>query len=203
MSCKKDNSEVAKMEEKLLAKLKDDETLLWSARPEAFETLDQTHKAHFVKKSIVIGVIFAAIIIAYVVAAIDTNSAIQIPVILIGLVAALYGIFGDFLDANKLKNKSMYALTDQRMIAMMGMSFEAVDYERLSDFDFFADKDGHVSLLCGERAREAKPFGRRSATVCGAQNNSETGACEGFAMYGVTAEVENIRKILSQHIHAA
>lgn len=191
------------MEEKLLAKLKDDETLLWSAKPEAFETLDKTHKAHFVKKAILIAVIFAAIIIAYVVAALDTNSEIQIPVIIIGLVAALYGIFGDFLDANKLKNKSLYALTDQRLIAMMGMSFEAVDYERVSDFDFFEDEDGHVSLLCGERAREAKPFGRRSATVCGAQNNSETGACEGFAMYGVTAEVENIRKILSKHIGVA
>lgn len=190
------------MEEKLLAKLKDDETLLWSARPEAFETLDKTHKAHFVKKSILIAVVFAAIIIAYIIAAIENNAAIQIPVIIIGLVAALYGIFGDFLDANKLKNKSIYALTDQRIIAMMGMSFEAVDYERLSDFDFFTDEDGHVSLLCGERAREAKPFGRRSATVCGAQNNSDTGACEGFAMYGVTAEVENIRNILSQHIHA-
>lgn len=191
------------MEQKLLAKLKDDETLLWSARPEAFETLDKTHKAHFIKKAVLISVIFAAIIIAYVVAAIDTNSTIQVPVILIGIIAALYGIFGDFLDANKLKNKSMYALTDQRMIAMMGMSFEAIDYERVSDFDFLTDDDGHVSLLCGERAREAKPFGRRSATVCGAQNNSETGACEGFAMYGVTAEVENIRAILSKHIGVA
>lgn len=191
------------MEQKLLAKLKDDETLLWSARPEAFETLDKTHKAHFIKKAVLITVIFAAIVIAYVVAAIDTSSEIQIPVIIIALVAALYGIFGDFLDANKLKKKSLYALTDQRLIAMMGMSFEAVDYERLSDFDFFSDEDGHVSLLCGERAREAKPFGRRSATVCGAQNNSETGECEGFAMYGVTAEVENIREILSKHIGVA
>lgn len=191
------------MEQKLLAKLKDDETLLWSAKPEAFETLDKTHKAHFVKKAVLIAVIFAAIVIAYVIAAIDNNSTIKIPVIIIGLVAALYGIFGDFLDANKLKNKSMYALTDQRMIAMMGMSFEAVDYERLSDFDFFTDEDGHVSLLCGERAREAKPFGRRSATVCGAQNNTETGVCEGFAMYGVTAEVENIRAILSKRIGVA
>lgn len=191
------------MEEKLLAKLKDDETLLWSARPEAFETLDKTHKAHFVKKALLIGVIFTAIIIAYIIAALNSHSDIQIAVIVIGIVAALYGIFGDFLDANKLKSKSMYALTDQRMIAMMGMSFEAVDYERISDFDFFTDDDGHVSLLCGERAREAKPFGRRSATVCGAQNNAETGRCEGFAMYGVTAEVDNIREILSQHIHAA
>ena len=191
------------MEEKLLAKLKDDETLLWSARPEAFDTLDKTHKAHFVKKAIIIGVTCAAIIIAYVIAALNTHSTVQLPVILIGLVAALYGIFGEFLDANKLQNKSMYALTDQRMIAMMGMSFEAVDYERIGDFEFYTDEDGHVSLLCGERAREVKPYSRRSVTVCGAQNNAETGKCEGFAMYGVTEEVENIRKILSRHIHAA
>ena len=114
-----------------------------------------------------------------------------------------YGLFGEFMDANKLRNKSLYALTDQRMIAVMGMSVEAVDYERLSDYEFVTDEDGHTSLLCGERAREVKPYGRRSATVCGAQNNAETGECHGFAMYGITAEVDNIEKILSQHIHTA
>ena len=54
------------MEEKLKAKLKDDETLLWTARPEAFEILDKTHKAHFVKKAILIAVIVAAAIAVYI-----------------------------------------------------------------------------------------------------------------------------------------
>lgn len=191
------------MEEKLKAKLKDDETLLWMAKPEAFETLDSTHKKHFVMKGILLSVIFLALIAIYIRAALSTHSTIQIPVILIGLAAYAYGLFGEFIDANKLRNKSLYALTDQRMIAVMGMSVEAVDYERLSDYEFVTDEDGHTSLLCGERAREVKPYGRRSATVCGAQNNAETGECHGFAMYGITAEVDNIEKILSQHIHAA
>lgn len=191
------------MEEKLKAKLKDDETLLWTAKPEAFETLDSTHKKHFVMKGILLSVIFLALIAIYIRAALSTHSTIQIPVILIGLAAYAYGLFGEFMDANKLRNKSLYALTDQRMIAVMGMSVEAVDYERLSDYEFVTDEDGHTSLLCGERAREVKPHGRRSATVCGAQNNAETGECHGFAMYGITAEVDNIEKILSQHIHAA
>lgn len=191
------------MEEKLKAKLKDDETLLWTAKPEAFETLDSTHKKHFVMKGILLSVIFLALIAIYIRAALSTHSTIQIPVILIGLAAYAYGLFGEFMDANKLRNKSLYALTDQRMIAVMGMSVEAVDYERLSDYEFVTDEDGHTSLLCGERAREVKPYGRRSATVCGAQNNAETGECHGFAMYGITAEVDNIEKILSQHIHAA
>ena len=191
------------MEEKLKAKLKDDETLLWTAKPEAFETLDSTHKKHFVMKAILLSVIFLALIAIYIRAALSTHSTIQIPVILIGLAAYAYGLFGEFMDANKLRNKSLYALTDQRMIAVMGMSVEAVDYERLSDYEFVTDEDGHTSLLCGERAREVKPYGRRSATVCGAQNNAETGECHGFAMYGITAEVDNIEKILSQHIHTA
>ena len=191
------------MEEKLKAKLKDDETLLWTAKPEAFETLDSTHKKHFVMKGILLSVIFLALIAIYIRAALSTHSTIQIPVILIGLAAYAYGLFGEFIDANKLRSKSLYALTDQRMIAVMGMSVEAVDYERLSDYEFVTDEDGHTSLLCGERAREVKPYGRRSATVCGAQNNAETGECHGFAMYGITAEVDNIEKILSQHIHAA
>ena len=188
------------MEEKLKAKLKDDETLLWTAKPEAFETLDSTHKKHFVMKGILLSVIFLALIAIYIRAALSTHSTIQIPVILIGLAAYAYGLFGEFLDANKLRNKSLYALTDQRMIAVMGMSVEAVDYERLSDYEFVTDEDGHTSLLCGERAREVKPYGRRSATVCGAQNNAETGECHGFAMYGITAEVKNIERIISGRI---
>ena len=188
------------MEEKLKAKLKDDETLLWTARPEAFEILDKTHKAHFVKKAILIAVIVAAAIAVYINAAIKTNSPVQIAVIIIALIAGGYGMFGEFLDGRKLQNKTLYALTDQRMIAFMGMSFEAVDYSRVKDYEFVTDEDGHTSLLCGERAREVKPHGRRSVTVCGAQNNAETGECHGFAMYGITAEVKNIEKIISGRI---
>ena len=188
------------MEEKLKAKLKDDETLLWTARPEAFEILDKTHKAHFVKKAILIAVVAVIAIALYVNAAIKTNSTVQIAVIIIALVAAAYGIFGEFLDGRKLQNKTLYALTDQRMIAFMGMSFEAVDYSRVKDYEFVTDEDGHTSLLCGERAREVKPHGRRSVTVCGAQNNAETGECHGFAMYGITKEAKNIEKIISGRI---
>lgn len=191
------------MEEKLKAKLKDDETLLWSARPEAFEILDKTHKGHFMKKAVLIAVVFLAIVAYYIYMANKTSSPVNAPVILIGLAAALYGMFGEFLDGKKLQNKTLYALTDQRMIAMMGMSFEAVDYERMTnDYEFVTDEDGHTTLLCGERAREVKPYNRRTATVCGAQNNAENGECHGFAMYGITAEVKNIEKIISKYIGA-
>ena len=190
------------MEDILKSKLKDDETLLWWARPEAFETLDKTHKARFVRKAVVIAVVVVALIALYIAAAAKNHADVQIPVILIGLAAAAYGMFGEFLDANKLRNKTIYGLTDHRMIAVMGMSTEAVDYERLTkgDYEFVTDEDGHTTLLCGERAREVKPHGRRSATVCGAQNNAETGECHGFGMYGVTAEVEAIDAILSKYI---
>lgn len=188
------------MEDILKSKLKDDETLLWSARPEAFETLDKTHKKHFVIKAIAVMVVFAALVVVYISAAQKNNAPVMLPVILIGLAAALYGAFGDILEANKLRNKTIYGLTDQRMISVMGMSVESVDYARLNpgDYEFVTDEDGHTSLLCGERAREAKPHGRRSVTVCGAQNNSETGQCHGFAMYGITEEVKAIEAIISE-----
>ncbi len=188
------------MEDILRSKLKDDETLLWCARPEAFETLDKTHKARFVKKAIVIVVVMVALLVLYIAAAAKNHAPVQIPVILVGLAAGAYGIFGEFLDANKLRNKTIYGLTDRRMIAVMGMSTESVEYERLSDYTFVTDEDGHTSLLCGERAREVKPHGRRSVTVCGAQNNTDTGLCQGFAMYGITAEVDTVDAILSKHI---
>ena len=190
------------MEDILRSKLKDDETLLWCAVPEAFDTLDKTHKAHFVRKAILIAIGAVALIVLYILAAAKNHAAVQPLVIAVLLAAGAYGILGDILDANKLRKKTVYGLTDQRIIAVMGMSTEAVDYERMGkgDYEFVTDEDGHTSLLCGERAREAKPHGRRSVTVCGAQNNAETGECHGFGMYGITAEVKAIDAILNKYI---
>ena len=190
------------MEDILKSKLKDDETLLWCAVPEAFETLDKTHKAHFMRKAILVAIGMVAVILLYILAAAKNHAAVQPLVIAVLLAAGAYGIFGDILDANKLRKKTVYGLTDQRIIAVMGMSTESVDYERMGkgDYEFVTDEDGHTSLLCGERAREVKPHGRRSVTVCGAQNNAETGECHGFGMYGITAEVQAIDGILSKYI---
>ena len=190
------------MEDILKSKLKDDETLLWCAVPEAFETLDKTHKAHFMRKAILVAVGAVALILLYILAAAKNHAAVQPLVIAVLLAAGAYGIFGDILDANKLRKKTVYGLTDRRIIAVMGMSTESVDYERMGkgDYEFVTDEDGHTSLLCGERAREAKPHARRSVTVCGAQNNAETGECHGFGMYGITAEVKAIDAILSKYI---
>ena len=190
------------MEDILKSKLKDDETLLWCAVPEAFETLDKTHKAHFMRKAILVAIGMVAVILLYILAAAENHAAVQPLVIAVLLAAGAYGIFGDILDANKLRKKTVYGLTDQRIIAVMGMSTESVDYERMGkgDYEFVTDEDGHTSLLCGERAREAKPHARRSVTVCGAQNNAETGECHGFGMYGITAEVKAIDAILSKYI---
>lgn len=190
------------MEDILKSKLKDDETLLWCAVPEAFETLDKTHKAHFMRKAILVAIGMVAVILLYILAAAKNHAAVQPLVIAVLLAAGAYGIFGDILDANKLRKKTVYGLTDQRIIAVMGMSTESVDYERMGkgDYEFVTDEDGHTSLLCGERAREAKPHARRSVTVCGAQNNAETGECHGFGMYGITAEVKAIDAILSKYI---
>ena len=190
------------MEDILKSKLKDDETLLWCAVPEAFETLDKTHKAHFMRKAILVAIGMVAVILLYILAAAKNHAAVQPLVIAVLLAAGAYGIFGDILDANKLRKKTVYGLTDQRIIAVMGMSTESVDYERMGkgDYEFVTDEDGHTSLLCGERAREAKPHARRSVTVCGAQNNAETGECHGFGMNGITAEVKAIDAILSKYI---
>ena len=190
------------MEDILKSKLKDDEALLWCAVPVAFETLDKTHKAHFMRKAILVAIGMVAVILLYILAAAKNHAAVQPLVIAVLLAAGAYGIFGDILDANKLRKKTVYGLTDQRIIAVMGMSTESVDYERMGkgDYEFVTDEDGHTSLLCGERAREAKPHARRSVTVCGAQNNAETGECHGFGMYGITAEVKAIDAILSKYI---
>lgn len=93
------------MEDILKSKLKDDETLLWCAVPESFETLDKTHKAHFMRKAILVAIGMVAVILLYILAADKNHAAVQPLVIAVLLAAGAYGIFGDILDANKLRKR--------------------------------------------------------------------------------------------------
>ena len=57
------------MEELLKESLREDEKLLWSGRPEAFETLDKTHKSPFIRSGIITAVVTIALCVAYVILA--------------------------------------------------------------------------------------------------------------------------------------
>ena len=191
------------METLLQSKLKPEETLLWTGTPEAFETLDQTHKSAYIKKCIAVLVAAAAVILWYIHYAASKGHAVSAVVIVLVLLIAVYGVTSDLLDANKLKTKTMYALTDMRLIAVLGGSVEGVEYRNIDQYGFAEDEDGHVSLLCGEMALEESNRLRRTATVRGVCNHADTGRCRSFAMYALSKEdAAEVEKIVSKYMTA-
>ena len=173
------------METLLQSKLKPEENLLWTGLPEAFETLDKTHKSAYIRKCVIVLAVAAAVILWYINFAASRGHAISAVVIVLVLAIAAFGVVSDLLDANKLRKKTMYALTDMRLIAVVGGNVEGVEYGNIDQYDFAEDEDGHVSLLCGEMALEEGNRLRRTATVRGVCNHADTGRCRSFAMYAL------------------
>ncbi len=187
------------MEEKLRKKLKEDETLLWCGTPGAFTFLDATHKSGLVKKWIGVVGVCVLVMVWYLSSIAESGIALN-PVmpILVGIIA-VYGCTSDWLDARKLQKKTIYGLTDQRIMVLMGDILDAVEYHNVPEYTFDTDADGHTSLICGDWPATEKPNQRRLATVRGACNNCDTGLCESIAMYALT-DVDAVKRILAQKI---
>lgn len=189
------------MEDNLQSKLKPEETLLWTGRPETFETLDATHKPAYLKKCVAVVIAVVALIAWYINSATSKGHSVDAVVIILFLLIGTYAIASDLLDANKLKNKTLYALTDMRMISLIGGSLEGVEYKNVDCYNFVEDEDGHVTLLCGEWPMEEKSRLRRTATIRGACNDANTGRCNSFAMYALD-DVDTVKKIIGEHMAA-
>lgn len=188
------------METMIREKLQADETLLWSAKPEEFETLDAVHKTPIIRKIAVILLGIVGLSAWYISAAIANGVAVQPIAILVCASPFLYSIWNDFSDARKLKGQMIYALTDRRLLTMNGKQLSALEYSKLPCYDLVTDAAGHVSLVCGEDAMRAKEKSRREAAVCGVRMNIDTDLCESYAMYGVTEHADQIKQILSQYV---
>ncbi len=187
------------MEQILQSKLKPEETLLWTGKPGNFEVLDKTNKSRIIKKMIIVVVAVIAVLALYIMYATSRDLPINAVMIVLALVVGVLGVSGDFTMANKLKNKTLYALTDMRMIVVCGTHFEAVPYENVDGYDFVTDEDGHTTLICGDTAREEGNAARRTATVRGAVNDTESGRCHSFAMYALE-DVDAVNKIMEKHL---
>lgn len=187
------------METMLQDKLHPDETLLWSAKPEAFETLDATYKTPIIRK---ITITLLAIVVLsswYISAAISNGVAVQPIAILVCASPFLYSIWNDFSDAKKLKSQILYALTDRRLLTLNGKQLFSLEYNKLCCYDLVTDAAGHISLVCGEDALKAKEKSRREAAVCGVRMNIDTDLCESYAMYGITDSAGQVKEFLSKY----
>ena len=188
------------MEKLLQEKLNPDETLLWTAKPEAFETLDAAYKAPIVRKIML--VVLGIVILGgwYVSAAIANGVKVQPVAIVVCALPFLYSIWNDFSDAKKLRTQIVYGLTNQRILTFNGKQLDGQEYGKVTDYAFITDEAGHVSLVCGPDALKAGEEKTREEAVCGFRMNIDTDTCESYAMYGITEHVKQVQAILDKHI---
>ncbi|MBQ9249265.1 MAG: hypothetical protein IJ179_02735 [Oscillospiraceae bacterium] len=184
------------MEEWLNGVLAPEEKVLWTGKPEAFETLDAAHKKPFVTRTVLAATIAALLIGVYIVAL--RQGAIQWGVILVVLALACIGPVNMLTDADKMR-KIRYAATDRRLIVFVD-SANSVDYDKITEAAFRCDRAGHVSLLCGKGALRAKEHKWRGYTwVVPEYSDEQKTRCDRFALYAVD-DVEGLRAVLREKI---
>lgn len=186
------------MEELLKESLREDEKLLWSGRPEAFETLDKTHKSPFIRSGIITAVVTIALCMAYVILAKAKEAPLKPAVLVIVAACGIFIIVRGLLDASKIRKRTSYVITDKRLLILTD-SAKSVEYSAISASKLDRDEDGHTSLLCGEDAIKARPWKRRAAALSGAITNENTGMCERFVMYALP-DADKIKEILKPYL---
>lgn len=185
------------MDELLKSALKDDEKLLWSGKPESFETLDKTNKPAFTKKAVISAVAAILLSIVYTFLVAKSNN-FKIGVVIVIFAIALFVPLAVLLDANKLKKSILYAVTDQRLITVAD-SAKGVEYSAIKTAAFKTDADGHTSLLCGADALELPPDKWRAQAVTGVCLDDSAEVCERYAMYALP-NAEKLKEILAPYL---
>ena len=185
------------MEELLKEELRADEKVLWSAGPEAFDTLDVTHKQPKIRKAIMIIGIVLALCVVYVSYALSKGIEIKPALVAIAIVCAILGATNFIFESKKL-SKFKYVITDQRIIFGNDI-FKSLEYAKVNRVALKTDADGHTSILFGDLAIKAKAHQWRSLAVSDAYIDGDSGYCTRFVMYAVP-DAENVMKILSKYI---
>lgn len=187
------------MEDKLKAELLEGETLLWSGKPENFETLDLTHKQHFTKKAVIAALAAAALLAAYIVFAARQGTQISWVVAALIVVFAAAAPMGFFSSASKLRKEVFYAVTDQRLL-IVREEVRSVKYENVKTALFKTDADGHTSLVFGAKAETAKPHSWRNAALFGRFHENEgADECDLMAFYAVP-NIEELKRAVSPYL---
>lgn len=182
------------MEELLKESLREEEKLLWSGRPEAFETLDKTHKTPFIRKGIITALVTIALCVAYVVLAKIEEAPLKPAVLVVIAACGAFIIARDLLDASKIRKRAFYAITDKRLLVLTDTA-KSVEYSAINAAKLDKDEDGHVSLLCGNDGIKAKPWKRREAVLTGSCTDDSTGLCERFVLYAIP-DADKVKEIL-------
>ena len=185
------------MEEMLHSGLNPDEKVLWRGKPEAFETLDKTHKKKFTIALIIGLLITLGIAAMFIISAQRNGVSAKWGVIVIAAILCGIPTFNILGDASKLR-KTEYAVTDQRLIILRD-SFRGVEFQAIQEAEFRSDPDGHISLLCGADARKAKPDKWREICLIGQNTSEGTNLCTRFVFYAPT-DLNGLKTILKDRL---
>ena len=185
------------MEKSLRALLEEDEKLLWFGSPEPFETMDKTNK-----KSILIGLVIKALVIVgclalYIQSAQSTGEAKPVMLLLI-LGVGVWAVANPFLTARRLREKTIYGLTDRRVLRS-GANDESVPYERIKSAVLRRDADGHSTLLCGPRTQNLKPRQWRGEADASFINGPDDPEALRVILYNIPLD-KTCRDVLKQYL---
>ena len=182
---------------KLEKALKDGEIVIWTGKPEKYRILDKTNGLAFIKRCMINIAICAAVELSYWGMAYHLSAEIlEWLVIGIAVVFAVTPIL--FLVRSIKLKKCIYAATNYRLITA-SHKIISVTYNRIYEYCFKIDKDGHTSLLCGTEGMSVEPGKWRELAVLGNPDDPGAGPCEKFAFYAISTPDE-LKKVLSEKI---
>ena len=185
------------MDTKLKDVLMDGEQLLWSGSP-VFKTLGETHKNMFAVKAIVVVGALIAFLCYYLKGVMDGVIAFKAMAIVIMVVLAAVPLMLEWLDAQKMR-KTVYAVTDSRLIAVVDTAVNVITYDKIKDYKFAADADGQVSLVCGCDMMKASPRSYRASCVYGVRMKGDGSECERFVMYALP-DADAVAELVTKRI---
>ena len=172
------------MEDMLSSVLEAGEEVLWRGKPEAFETLDKTHKSAIVKSEIIKIVISVALIVAYIVTVNNNGAGIKPGIIVIILAILAYALVSPFLHANTLRRKVEYVITNQRLFTIKDDA-KGVEFDKIKVAELKTDDDGHTTLLCGPTAVKAEAAKWRGDAAIGLRLDNDTLDCDALTWYAI------------------
>lgn len=173
------------------------EQLLWTGCPEPFETLDRTNKTSIIVGLVIKALVTLGLLLVFIISGKDSGG-VHPGVIICILAIGAYAILSPFLVARRLRKRTIYGLTDKRVIRS-GATDNAVPYERIKKAVLRTDKDGHTSLLCGSRACDLKPRQWRGEADAAFINNGGEPEASRVILYALPMD-DALRALLNQYL---
>ena len=93
--------------------------------------------------------------------------------------------FRQILDDNRIRKTALYAVTDRRLIVLVGKDVRIAALDEVPSWAIRRDEDGYASALFGETAVNCIPGKWRELALCGTYKEEDTGVCKALVFYAV------------------